>query len=179
VLPLDGNKPGASLNISRDGGKTWTFTPGPGKPDWCAGGSGTRVPGIHNAIVQLADGRIMALGRFDLPEQQEKFNFRIPLSYSSDLGKTWIYEASPFPAIGSVQRAVLLRLHEGQLLFCSFTDEQRYWPKRKRLAFKAADGSEFTRLRLVRRCVLRRGQDLSGVQTHHARRARAHAAECG
>ena len=32
VLPLDGNKPGASLNISRDGGQTWTFSPGPGKP---------------------------------------------------------------------------------------------------------------------------------------------------
>ncbi len=144
VLPLDGNKPGASLNISRDGGQTWTFSPGPGKPDFHAGGSGNRFPGIHNAIVQLADGRIMALGRFDLPEEQEKFNFRIPLSYSSDWGKTWTYEASPFPAIGSVQRAVLLRLHEGSLLFCSFTDEQRYWPKRKGMTFKAADGTEFT-----------------------------------
>ena len=144
VLPLDGNKPGASLNISRDGGKTWTFTPGHGKPDWHAGGSGTRFPGIHNAIVELADGRIMALGRFDLPAEQAKFNFRTPLSYSSDLGKTWTYEASPFPAIGSVQRAVLMRLHEGPLLFCSFTDEQRYWPKRKGMTFKAADGSEFT-----------------------------------
>jgi len=144
VLPLDGNKPGASLNISRDGGQTWTFSPGPGKPDFHAGGSGNRFPGIHNAIAQLADGRIMALGRFDLPEEQEKFNFRIPLSYSSDWGKTWTYEAGPFPAIGSVQRAVLLRLREGPLLFCSFTDEQRYWPKRKGMTFKAADGTEFT-----------------------------------
>jgi formylglycine-generating enzyme required for sulfatase activity/predicted neuraminidase len=144
VLPLDGNKPGASLNISRDGGQTWTFTPGPGKPDFRAGGNGTRAPGIHNAIVQLADGRIMALGRFDLPAEQEKFNFRIPMSFSSDLGKTWSYEASPFPAIGSVQRAVLMRLHEGPLLFCSFTDEQRYWPKRKGMSFKAANGTEFT-----------------------------------
>jgi formylglycine-generating enzyme required for sulfatase activity len=144
VLPLDGNKPGASLNISRDGGQTWTFTPGHGKPDFRAGGKGERFAGIHNAIVQLADGRIMALGRFDLPQEQEKFNFRTPVSYSSDLGKTWIYEASEFPAIGSVQRVVLMRLHEGSLLFCSFTDEQRYWPKRKGMTFKAADGSEFT-----------------------------------
>ncbi|HSI15465.1 MAG TPA: sialidase family protein [Chthoniobacter sp.] len=144
LLPLDNNKPGTSLNISRDGGQTWTFTPGRGKPDFHAGGNGTRFPGIHNAIVELADGRIMALGRFDLPEEQEKFNFRIPLSFSSDLGKTWTYEASAFPAIGSVQRAVLLRLHEGPLLFCSFTDEQRYWPKRKGLPFKAAEGTEFT-----------------------------------
>jgi len=144
LLPLDGNKPGASLNISRDGGQTWTFTTQHGKPDFRAGGGGTRLPGIHNAIAQLADGRIMAFGRFDLPPEQEKFNFRNPLSYSSDMGKTWSYEASPFPAIGSVQRAVLLRLHEGPLLFCSFTDEQRYWSKRKGLPFKAADGTEFT-----------------------------------
>jgi len=144
LLPLDGNKPGASLNISRDGGQTWTFTTQHGKPDFHAGGKGTRLPGIHNAIAQLADGRIMAFGRFDLPAEQEKFNFRTPLSYSSDMGKTWSYEASPFPAIGSVQRAVLLRLHEGPLLFCTFTDEQRYWPKRKGLPFKAADGTEFT-----------------------------------
>jgi len=144
VLPLDNNKPGASLNISRDGGQTWTAAPGRGKPDFRAGGSGTRAPGIHNAIAQLADGRIMALGRFDLPPEQEKFNFRIPLSYSGDWGRTWTYEASEFPAIGSVQRAVLLRLREGPLLFCSFTDEQRYWPKRKGMTFKAADGTEFT-----------------------------------
>jgi len=144
VLPLDGNKPGASLNISRDGGQTWNFKPSHGKPDFRAGGKGTRAPGIHNAIAQLADGRIMAFGRYDLPEEQEKFNFRTPVSYSSDWGETWTYEASEFPAIGSVQRAVLLRLQEGPLLFCSFTDEQRYWPKRKGMTFKAADGSEFT-----------------------------------
>jgi len=144
VLPLDGNKPGASLNISRDGGQTWTFTSGRGKPDFRAGGNGTRIAGIHNAIAQLADGRIMALGRFDLLQEQEKFNFRTPVSCSSDWGKTWSYEASPFPAIGSVQRAVLMRLREGPLLFCSFTDEQRYWSKRKGMTFKAADGPEFT-----------------------------------
>jgi hypothetical protein len=44
-------------------------------------------------------------------EQQEKFNFSIPLSYTGDWGQTWSYEASPFPAIGSVQCAVLLPLH--------------------------------------------------------------------
>src|SRR5207244_2671039 len=123
---------------------TWTFAPAHGKPDFRAGGTGERFAGIHNALAQLADGRIMALGRFDLPEEQEKFSFRIPVSFSSDWGKTWSYEASEFPAIGSVQRAVLLRLREGPLLFCSFTDEQRYWPKRKGMTFKATDGTEFT-----------------------------------
>ncbi|HEY6168769.1 MAG TPA: sialidase family protein, partial [Verrucomicrobiae bacterium] len=100
--------------------------------------------GIHNAIEQLADGRFIAFVRVDTPEQQKPFNFRTPVGYSSDWGKTWQLEASEFPAIGSVQRAVLMRLHEGPLLFCSFTDEQRYWSKRKGMTFKAADGSEFT-----------------------------------
>ena len=143
ILPLDGNKPGASLDISRDGGKTWTFTPNNDKPDFRAGGGGMRLPGIHNAIAQLVDGRIIAFSRFDLPQDQAMFNFRTPVSYSSDMGKTWIYEASEFPAISSVQRAVLLRLREGPLLYCSFTDEQRYWSKRKGMKFKATEGSDF------------------------------------
>jgi hypothetical protein len=132
------------VNISRNGGQTWKFSPGHGRPDFRAGGKGEYLPGIHHAIAQLKDGRLMAFSRFDLPAQQEKFNFRTPMSFSSDLGKTWTYEASEFPAIGSVQRAVLLRMHEGPLLFCSFTDEQRYWPKHKGMAFKTADGGEFT-----------------------------------
>ena len=144
ILPLDGNKPGANFNISRDGGKTWTFTASHGKPDWRPGVTSVRYVGIHNAIEQLADGRFIAFVRVDTPEQKKPFNFRTPVGYSSDWGKTWQLEASEFPAIGSVQRAVLMRLHEGPLLFCSFTDEQRYWSKRKGMTFKAADGSEFT-----------------------------------
>jgi formylglycine-generating enzyme required for sulfatase activity len=144
LLPLDGNKPGASLNISRDGGQTWQCLPAPGKPDFRIGGHGNRFAGIHNALAELADGRLLALGRFDLASQQELFNNRTPLSMSSDGGQTWTYSASEFPAISTVQRAVLLRLHEGALLFCSFTDEQSKWKQRKGLKFKAADGSEFT-----------------------------------
>lgn len=144
ILPLDGNKAGASFNISTDGGKTWKFKPGHGKPDFRDGGEGSRFAGIHNGTAELADGRFMAFGRFDAPAEQAKFHYRTPVSYSSDGGNTWTYEASPFPAIGSVQRAVLMRLREGPILLCSFTDEQRYWPRRKGMKFKAADGSEFT-----------------------------------
>ena len=46
----------SSLNLSRDGGQTWTFTPAAGNPDFRAGGRGPRFAGIHNAIEQLADG---------------------------------------------------------------------------------------------------------------------------
>ena len=144
VIPRDGNKPAASFSISRDGGETWTFTEAPGKIDFRPGGTGNRHAGIHAALVQLADGRLMDLGRFDLPADQEKFGLRTPMSITGDWGRTWSYEASPFPAIGSVQRAVLLWLREGPLLFCSFTEQQAHWKERKGMSFKAADGSEFT-----------------------------------
>jgi Neuraminidase (sialidase) len=144
LLPLDRNRLDAAFAISRDSGRTWSAAQGHGKPDYRPGGQGDRFAGIHNATVQLADGRIMAFGRFDVPEDQEKFHFHTPVSYSSDLGQTWTYEESSFPAISSVQRAVLVRLHEGPLLFCSYTDQLRDWAKRKGMTFKAADGTEFT-----------------------------------
>jgi hypothetical protein len=37
-----------------------------------------------------------------------------------------------------------MRLREGPLLFCSFTDQWSDWKNRRGLPFKAADGSEFT-----------------------------------
>ena len=144
VLPLDRNPAGVGVDVSLDGGKTWSFTPAHGKPDFQPGGGGPRPAGIHNATAQLADGRLVAYGRFDELDIQEKFHLHTPVSYSSDLGKTWTYEESAFPAISTVQRAVLLRLHEGPLLLCSFTDQLRNWKKREGLRFKAADGGEFT-----------------------------------
>jgi len=39
---------------------------------------------------------------------------------------------------------VLIRLHEGPLLLCSYTDQSRDWKVRKGMTFKAAHGSEFT-----------------------------------
>ncbi len=134
----------ASLNISRDGGRTWTFPAIADKANAHRNGSGFRHIGIHSPVVQLADGRLMAFSRLDDAKQQEKFGFRTPVNYSSDWGATWTYDTVPFPAISSVQRQVLMRLREGPLLFCSFTDQSRDWKQRKGLTFKAADGSEFT-----------------------------------
>jgi len=45
--------------------------------------------------------------------------------------------------ISSVQRAVLMRLREGPLLLCSYTDQWRDWKNRKGLTFKSASGAEF------------------------------------
>jgi formylglycine-generating enzyme required for sulfatase activity len=143
VIPQDNRS--TSLDISRDGGQTWTFPDVNKRPhDYRPGGKGFRLAGIHNGIVQLGDGRLMTMGRFDQVEDQKRFDFRTPVSFSNDWGETWTCEASPFPAISSVQRQVLMRLRDGPLLFCSFTDQWRDWKKRKGLSFKDASGAQFT-----------------------------------
>ena len=57
---------------------------------------------------------LMALGRGD------NVDGFMPKSISADMGKTWTVAASPFQPVRSMQRAVLLRLREGPLLFISF-----------------------------------------------------------
>ncbi|NBV20420.1 MAG: glycoside hydrolase [Proteobacteria bacterium] len=135
------------LVSSRDGGKTWTaieLSKREPATDQRPGGTGHRPPGIHAPIVQLADGSLMAISRLDQPDDQARFHFKTPISISLDEGKTWTFSESEFPAISSAQRAMLVRLHEGPLLLCSFTDQGRDWRNRKGLKFKASDGSEFT-----------------------------------
>ena len=133
-----------SLNLSRDGGATWTFSAIAEKKDMRRDGSPARHAGIHAPIVQLADGRLMTVGRLNSDAENAKFGFKMPASFSSDWGVTWTHAATEFPAISSVQRAVLMRLREGPLLLCSFTDMRANWKQRKGITFKAADGSEFT-----------------------------------
>ena len=134
-----------SLVVSPDGGKTWTYTdPKKRKSDFRSGGTGFRHSGIHAPIVELADGRLMAFSRDNEPEAQAKYDGHAPFCFTADEGKTWTYEASPFSAISSVQRPVMIRLREGPILLCTFTDQRRDWDKRMGMKFKSADGSEFT-----------------------------------
>ena len=151
TLVLGNDSRTCSLVYSHDEGKTWAYNDlnvpaDPGQPasDVRPGDQGRRYPGIHAPMVQLADGRIMAMSRNDPPEDQAKFQFKTVASYTGDLGRTWTYEASEFPAISSVQRAAMIRLAEGGILFCSFTDQWRDWKNRKGMTFKGADGKEFT-----------------------------------
>ena len=104
ILPCDAvsvGQGGTAIHVSRDGGKTWQD-------------AGGKAAGIHAGIVQLEDGRLMALGRGD------NVDGKMPKSISADMGKTWSVSASPFPPISGGQRLVLLRLREGPLFFASF-----------------------------------------------------------
>jgi hypothetical protein len=107
VLPCDavtGGRGGSALWMSGDEGKTWYDT-------------GGTIAGIHANVVELRDGRLMALGRGD------DIDGRMPMSISEDKGKTWTYSASPFMPIHGGQRLVLFRLREGALMFASFANE--------------------------------------------------------
>ena len=129
---------GTALHVSKDGGKTWKDT-------------GSIIKGIHAGLVELKDGRLMALGRGNA------IDGRMPLSISADGGRTWIYRASEFPPIGSGQRLVLRRLQEGPLMLCSFGesglyvalsyDEGACWPVKKLLTdgkTRTLDGGAWT-----------------------------------
>jgi len=121
---------GSALHISRDGGKTWED-------------SGSKIAGIHAGVVQLTDGRLLALGRGN-SIKNDKGTYRMPMSISADMGKTWSYLASPFPPIDGGQRLVLMRLNEGPLLLVSFTDHPQRTPVNERgMNFTDSTGNTF------------------------------------
>lgn len=129
-----------SLTRSTDGGKTWTSETITDKKLAHRNGSAARHAGIHAPIVELNDGRLMSFGRLNSESEQKAFNFKTPASFSSDGGKTWTHEPTKFPAISSVQRQVLIRLREGLLLFCSFTDLSANARKPNGMTFQSQNG---------------------------------------
>ena len=93
-----------TLWVSNDNGLTWT-------------NPGGNILGNHPGGVQLDDGRIFGFGR------GAPIEGRMPISISSDGGKTFTYTPSEFPPIGGGQRLVILKLREGSLFFASFAND--------------------------------------------------------
>ncbi len=117
---VSGGNGGTAIWISEDDGETWS-DPGQAQPipEFTDGKSGGWIAGIHAAVVELTDGRLMAYGRGDT------INGKMPKSVSEDDGKTWHYSASPFPPVSGGQRCVFLRLREGPILLASFTGSRK------------------------------------------------------
>lgn len=135
---------GSAVQISKDGGKTWADPwDGAPKPSFEEGATGSTIAGIHAGIVQLKNGHLMALGRSCNIKNKEG-QWRMPMSISSDGGKTWRYTATELPPIDGGQRLVLMRLHEGPLLVVSFTDHPQRTPVADRgMSFKGKDGKMY------------------------------------
>ena len=139
AIPFDAS----SLLISRDNGKTWQSRGRDlrGNDDVRPGNSGPCIAGIHAPIVELADGRLMAFGRLSPEDPKQKlFNLKMPVSYSSDLGETWHWEISEFPVVSNTQRPTMIRLKEGPIVLCSFTDQWRNWGNKQGMTFKSETG---------------------------------------
>ena len=117
---VTGGNGGTAIWLSGDDGETW-YDPGAGQPipEFAAGKSGGWIAGIHAAVVELSDGRLMAYGRGDT------IDGCMPKSVSEDGGKTWHYSASPFPVVSGGQRCVFLRLQEGPIFLASFTGSRK------------------------------------------------------
>jgi len=113
---------GSTVIVSRDNGETWTDP-------------GGDIAGIHAGVVQLKDGRLMALGRGG------DIDGRMPKSISTDMGETWTYSATPFQPVRSMQRLVLIRLDEGPLLLVSFCGK-RTQPGKKDMIITDASGTK-------------------------------------
>ncbi len=134
---------GTAIHLSKDGGKTWTMpSEGQPTPAFTAGGSGALIAGIHAGVVQLTDGRLLALGRKDDIPGPDSVGLRMPVSISGDMGKTWTYAPSELPPVWSGQRLALIRLNEGPLLAVSFTHhpDERDGAKAG-MYFRKADGT--------------------------------------
>lgn len=127
-----GSHDGTAIHISTDNGDTfndpWNGAP---LPDFKDGETGTTIAGIHAGIVELNDGKLLALGRGNSIKDKNNKDC-MPMNISSDMGRTWSYHASEFPPIDGGQRLTLLRLNEGIILLISFTDHPLRTPENKR-----------------------------------------------
>lgn len=121
IVPFDGfGKPrNTRLIHSTDGGKSWSELTKVEKPlELTTEIKHALIAGWHAGVVEREDGSLLAVGR-----EAPMAGGRMPLSISRDGGRTWSYQPSEFPMIGTSQRMVLMRLNEGAILLASFTDD--------------------------------------------------------
>ncbi|MHC4572703.1 MAG: SUMF1/EgtB/PvdO family nonheme iron enzyme [Planctomycetota bacterium] len=114
ALAVDHSGPwgnGSDLWISRDEGFTWS-------------NPGGHISGIHAGVAQLADGWLLGFGREGemVKEGRKREMESMPMSISTDGGKSYTWHETEFPPIGGGQRPALLRLKEGPLFLASFAN---------------------------------------------------------
>jgi sulfatase modifying factor 1 len=97
------------LIVSTDKGETWKVAQGDMRAT-------VGKYAIHPAIVPRTDGSVLAFLRGPDP---------MPLLISTDRGDSWEKTDSPFPGIGTGQKAAALRLASGAIAFLTFDKTKR------------------------------------------------------
>jgi len=136
VLAVDGDfgHRDERVMVSADGGKTWQV--GKGDLRKAAG-----KYAIHPAVVQRDDGTYLAFLRGPNP---------LPAFASKDDGASWEPVQTPFPGIGTGQKAAALKLKSGALLLCSFDNSKMYVDGGGTfVALSFNDGEKWSHLRKV------------------------------
>jgi antitoxin component YwqK of YwqJK toxin-antitoxin module len=101
-LSSDGAGGKSVLWVSKDNGKTWSDPVG-------------RSGGRHTTFALLSDGKtIIGMGG-----KNTDIDGYMPKSISKDGGKTWEVVKTRFPAQGSNQRPIIIRLQSGRLFFAA------------------------------------------------------------
>jgi formylglycine-generating enzyme len=138
-----GPRGGTAMYLSKDKGAHWSSPNDSTKTSiFKNGNTGGLIAGIHGTVVQRNNGSLMALGRNDNIMALDSSGERMPMSISTNMGKTWQYFPAEFPPVNSGQRIVLRRLNEGALLLLSFT----HCPgksKQEGMLFKKAGGDSY------------------------------------
>ncbi|MBM4114423.1 MAG: hypothetical protein FJ252_00915 [Phycisphaerae bacterium] len=101
-LASDGNGGRSVLWATRNDGRTWFDT-------------GGRTLGRHTTFALAADGRTM----YGFGGKNSQIDGFMPVSTSSDGGRTWTHSKTPFPEVGGNQRPSAIRLRSGRLLVAS------------------------------------------------------------
>jgi len=110
IFGADAHPQSSAMWLSKDKGETWEDT----------GGS---INGIHAAIIELKDGRLMALGRGN------NVDGYLPMSISEDYGKTWRAQASELTPITTTERFSMTRLAEGHIALATFLPDVEHLGK--------------------------------------------------
>jgi len=100
-----------SIAITHDGGQTLWVSSDEGLTWSNPGGT---IRGNHPGVAQLEDGTLIGLGRGSAIDR------KMPMSISTDGGKSFSYKATELLPIKGGQRLVILRLKEGPLFIASF-----------------------------------------------------------
>lgn len=98
-LPVDGKSSTSVLFATRNEGKTWFDTVG-------------RTGGRHTTVVLGKDGSLIGFGG-----KNSAIDGFMPVSVSTDGGKTYQQHKTPFQPLGSGQRPSVIRLASGRLFF--------------------------------------------------------------